>query len=120
MCFCSTTTTSVCVLWSMFGDPSPDPPPVYHVDSHVVLASTLLTPQIPELSFELLVMLHQPTKYVCANKKTKNIKPEPENKGPFNIPVDIEWHTFLGTVAEKIFVNQSDLLITSFRSEEHT
>src|SRR5713226_2851423 len=104
----------------MSGDPSPDPPPVYHVDSHVILALTLLTPQIPEPSFELLVTLYQPTKRVHTNRKTKNVKPEPENKGPFNIPVNIEWHAFLGTMAEKIFVNQSDLLITSFRSEEHT
>ena len=114
MCFCFTMTTSVRVLWLMSGDPSPDPPPVYHVDSHVVLASTSLTPQTPEPSFELLVMLCQPTKCVHANRKTKNVKPKPENKGPFNIPVDIEWHAFLGTVAEKIFVNWSDLLVTSF------
>src|SRR5258708_13070163 len=109
MCFCSTTTTSVHVLWLMSGDPSPDPPPVYHVDSHVVLASTSLTPQTPEPSFELLVMLHQPTKHVHANRKTKNIKPKPENKGQFNIPLNIKSHPFILTLPEKLFFIQPHL-----------
>jgi len=98
----------------MSGDPTSDPPSMYHIDPHVVLALISLTPQTLEPSFELLVTLHQPTKCVHTNRKTKNVNPKPENKGPFNIPVDIKWHTFLGTVAEKIFINQLDLLVTSF------
>ena len=81
----------------------------------MVSALTSLPPQSLEPSFELLLTLIQPSKCVCtANKKTKNLKPKSENKGPFNISFNIEWDTFLGILAEKISVEPSHLPVASF------
>ena len=97
-----------------------DPPPIYQLDESpsppgVVSALTLLPQQPPEPSFELLLTLIQPSKRIrTANKKTKNLKPESESKGPFNISVNTEWDAFLGIIAEKISLEPSHLLVSSF------
>ncbi|KAN0115811.1 hypothetical protein V8E52_006520 [Russula decolorans] len=49
----------------------------------------------------------------AAAPATKNTKPVSEDKGPFNVAVDIEWVPFLGIIAEKLSVQPSDLIITS-------
>jgi len=76
----------------------------------------MLLPQQPlEPFFELLLMLIQPSKHIhTANQKTKNLKPESESKGPFNISVNTEWVAFLGIIAEKISLEPSRLLVSSF------
>jgi len=69
----------------------------------------------PIPTFELLLtIMHPPKRVRTANRKTKTIKATSENKGPFDIPVDAVWATFLGTIAEKLAVQPPDLVITSF------
>src|SRR6266576_2556601 len=43
----------------------------------------------------------------------KNIKPVSEDKGSFNISVEVGWFAFLGIIAEKLAVQPSDLIVTS-------
>ena len=65
-------------------------------------------------TFELLLQLLCPSKRVrTPNRKTKVTKVEPENKGPFEIPVKIEWDAFLGVIVEKLAVQQPDLVMAS-------
>ena len=42
------------------------------------------------------------------------MKPESDNKGPYDVPINIEWDAFLGVVAEKLMVVPSTLVVTSF------
>src|SRR5260370_7366620 len=60
-------------------------------------------------------MLTQPSKSVhTQNRKTKTKKTEPEKRGPFNIPLNIKWNTFLRMMAEEIGVECSDLPVATF------
>src|SRR5216684_4212796 len=100
----------------MSGFPSFDLPPGYQFDASSLLSSlsnvdpvlTLLAPERPETlepTFELLLTLTQPSKSVrTQNRKTKTKKTEPEKRGPFNIPLNIEWNAFLRMMAEEIGV----------------
>jgi hypothetical protein len=36
-----------------------------------------------------------------------------EDKGPFDVSVNIKWITFLGIIAEKLAIQPSDLVVTS-------
>jgi hypothetical protein len=70
---------------------------------------------ITEPSFELLLTLAYPPKRVrTANRKTKNVKSESENKGPYEISVNIGWDAFLRLIAEKLLVVPSSLILSSF------
>src|SRR5712675_1220252 len=97
--------------------PAPNPPPAYQNDSiNFSVAVPTPTSQNPEPTFELLVTLVHPMKRVrTSNRKTKNMKPESENKGPYDISINIGWDTFLGVVAEKLMVVPSTLVVNSFK-----
>ena len=70
---------------------------------------------LTEPTFELLLTLTHLPKCVCTNnRKTKNVKSELENKGPYEISVNIGWDNFLGVITEKLMVVPSSLVITSF------
>ena len=70
---------------------------------------------ITEPSFELLLTLAYPPKRVrTANRKTKNVKSESENKGPYEISVNIGWDAFLRLIAEKLLIVPSLLILSSF------
>ncbi|KAI0279055.1 hypothetical protein BC826DRAFT_1113105 [Russula brevipes] len=85
-----------------------DPCPLYD-PSAPVLTPTSPTPE-PESTFELLITLVHPSKRVrTSNRKTKNAKSESENKGPYDISINTDWSTFLGIMANKLSVQQSDL-----------
>jgi len=84
--------------------PVSDPPPSYQNDSESTSG------------FQLLLMLLYPPKRVCnSNKKTKIMKPESENKGPYGVLINIEWGSFLELVANKLMIEPSGLVITSFK-----
>lgn len=88
-----------------------DPPPAPQNDSSgpPVAISEL------DATFELLISLIHPSKRVrTPNRKTKSIKQEPENKGPFDVAINIGWDEFLSLIAEKLTVVRSTLAITSF------
>jgi hypothetical protein len=69
----------------------------------------------PDPTFELILTVTIPPKRVrTPNRKTKTSKATSESKGPFDVPVTLGWTGFLGTVAEKLAVQVSDLVITSF------
>ena len=118
MCYCDLFFFSVCLLALLMS--VLDPPPIYQLDKSpsppgVVSVLTLLPQQPLEPFFELLLMLIQPSKHICiTNKKTKNLKPKSESKGPFNISVNTEWDAFLGIIAKKISFEPSHLLVSSF------
>jgi hypothetical protein len=125
MCICKHLFEVILFVLSMSDFPSFDIPPGYQFNPSVLSALdpalTFLTPEGPETPetpepiFELLLTLIQPSRNVCtAGRKTKLKKPDPEIKGPYNIPLSIEWDAFLGTLAEKIGVERSDLLVASF------
>jgi len=83
--------------------PAPNPPSSYQNDSEFTS------------SFELLLMLLYPPKRVRnSNKKTKVMKPESENKGPYDVSINIGWGSFLELVANKLMVEPSGLVIASF------
>jgi hypothetical protein len=85
-------------------------PPAQQGDSSAAAPAVAL-----DSTFELLFSLIHPSKCIrTQNRKTKNTKPVSEDKGPFNVAVDIEWVPFLGIIAEKLSVQPSDLTITSF------
>ncbi len=42
------------------------------------------------------------------------MKPESENKGPYDVPVNIGWDAFLDVVAEKLMVVPSSLVVIGF------
>jgi hypothetical protein len=74
----------------------------------VVPAATL------DSTFELLITIMHPSKRVrTPNRKTKNMKPVSEDKGPFNVSVEIGWVAFLDVIAENLVVQRSDLIVTS-------
>jgi hypothetical protein len=70
---------------------------------------------LPSLStFELLItFIHPPKRIRGSNRKTKNTKSVSEDKGPFNVSVDVGWVAFLNIIAEKLAVQSSDLAISS-------
>jgi hypothetical protein len=73
-----------------------------------------VTSQQSESTFELLITIIHPSKRVrTPNRKTKNSKAVSEDKGPFNIPIEVGWADFLDIVAEKLAVRCSDLVIPS-------
>ena len=99
------------LLWSMAEIIAIDPPPAHQNGSSGPLVAD------PELepTFELLITLIHPLKCICTpNKKMKSLKQEPENKGPFNISINIGWDDFLGVIAEKLSVLCTSLAVTSF------
>jgi len=103
------------LLWSMSEIPAPDPPPAYQNDSNSSAIIPARISQNPEPTFELLLTLVYPSKRVCTStKKTKNIKPESENKEPYEVPINIGWDGFLKVVAEKLMVVPSTLVVPSF------
>jgi hypothetical protein len=82
--------------------------------AYMAAAVPLVTSQISDPTFELLITLIHPSKRVrTPNRKTKNSKPVSEDKGPFNIPIEAGWIKFLDIVAEKLTVQPSDLIVTS-------
>jgi hypothetical protein len=85
-------------------------PPAQQGDSSAAAPAVAL-----DSTFELLFSLIHPSKRIrTQTRKTKNTKPVSEDKGPFNVAVDIEWVPFLGIIAEKLSVQPSNLTITSF------
>ena len=65
--------------------------------------------------FELLLTIcHPPKRVRSASRKTKNAKAVSENRGPFEVSVQLGWTTFLHIVAEKLTVQPSDLVVASF------
>jgi len=97
--------------------PACDPIPAYQNGSNgSSVAVPALSSQDSESTFELLLTLIYPSKHVrTGTKRTKNMKPETDNKGPYNIPISTEWVAFLGVIAEKLMVVPSSLVITSFK-----
>ena len=80
----------------------------------VVPTPTSLEPE-PDPTFELLLTLLYSSKHVrTSNWKTKNAKPELENKGPYNILIKTEWDTFLKIITDKLSVEHTDLVFSSF------
>jgi hypothetical protein len=52
--------------------------------------------EISKPTFKLLLTLSYPLKCVStANRKTKNVKLELDNKGPYEVSVNIGWNAFL-------------------------
>ena len=96
--------------------PACDLPPAHQNNSNGSSGAVpALRSQDLESTFELLLTLVYPSKRVCtSSKKTKNTKPESDNKGPYDVPINIEWDAFLGVVAEKLMVVPSTLVVTSF------
>jgi hypothetical protein len=80
----------------------------------VVPTPTSLDPE-PDPTFELLLTLLYSSKRVrTSNQKTKNAKPESENKGPYNISIKTEWDAFLEIITDKLSVEHTDLVFSSF------
>jgi hypothetical protein len=80
----------------------------------VVPTLTSLDPE-PDPTFKLLLTLLYSSKCVCtSNQKTKNVKPKSENKGPYNISIKTEWDTFLKIITDKLSVEHTDLVFSSF------
>ncbi len=103
------------LLWSMSEIPTSDPPPAYQNDSNSSAVIPAWISQNPEPTFELLLTLIYPLKCVCTStKKTKNMKPELENKGPYEVLIDIGWDGFLKVIAEKLTVVPFTLVVPSF------
>ena len=96
--------------------PACDLPPAHQNNSNGSSGAVpALRSQDLESTFELLLTLVYPSKRVrTSSKKTKNMKPESDNKGPYNVPINIEWDAFLRVVAEKLMVVPSTLVVTSF------
>ncbi len=89
-----------------------DPPPAHQNGSS---GPSVADPEL-EPTFELLIMLIHPLKHVCTpNKKTKSLKQELENKGPFDVSINIGWDDFLGVIAKKLSVLHTSLAVTSFK-----
>ena len=104
-------TTRFCARSGMTKVPAPDIPQ----NDLSPFELPALTSEITEPTFELLLTLTHPPKRVRTNnRKTKNVKSESENKGPYEISVNIGWDNFLGVIAEKLMVVPSSLVITSF------
>jgi hypothetical protein len=80
----------------------------------VVPTLTSLDPK-PDPTFELLLTLLYSSKRVrTSNWKTKNAKPKSENKGPYNISIKTEWDAFLEIITNKLSVEHTDLVFSSF------
>src|SRR6266576_550410 len=95
--------------------PAPDPPPAYQNDSNSSAVISARISQNLETTFELLLTLVYPLKHVhTSTKKTKNMKPELENKGPYEVPIDIGWDGFLKVIAKKLTVVPFTLVVPSF------
>jgi hypothetical protein len=94
-----------------------DPTLTYQNDSNGSSGAVpALRPQDSESTFELLLTLIYPSKRVrTLAKKTKNMKPESDNKGPYDIPINTKWDAFLGVITKKLMVVPSSLVITSFK-----
>jgi hypothetical protein len=89
------------------------PPPLYQASSNS--SSSADPAAMPEFTFELLLTLIYAFKHVCTpNRKTRTIKPESENKEPYNISIKTEWDAFLNIIADKLAVGCSNLAILSF------
>src|SRR6266852_3788918 len=105
-----------CVALSMPEIPALDIPPACQNDP-IVSSVAVPAPTSPNSAstFELLLTLIHPSKRVrTSNRKTKNMKPESENKGPYDVPVNIGWDAFLDVVAEKLMVVPSSLVVIGF------
>lgn len=90
-----------------------DPCPVYDPLGSV-FTPTSPSPE-PESIFELLLTLVRPSKLIrTSNRKTKNAKSQSENKGPYDVSIKTDWNSFLGIVADKLSVQQTDLVVSSF------
>lgn len=88
-----------------------DSPPAYQTDLN---DRSVVTPE-PIPTFELLItLIHSPKRVCTKNRKMKNLKPESENKGPFDISVYIGWDSFLNFLAAKLSVERAGLAIASF------
>ena len=80
----------------------------------VVPTPTSLDPE-PDPTFELLLTLLYPSKHVhTSNRKTKNAKPESENKGLYDILIKTGWDAFLEIITNKLSVEHTDLVFSSF------
>ena len=98
--------------------PACDLPPAHQNNSNGSSGAVpALRSQDLESTFELLLTLVYPLKTRSHShlKKTKNMKPESDNKGPYDVPINIEWDAFLGVVARKSsWSYPSTLVVTSF------
>lgn len=80
-----------------------------------LISPTPETPETPEPTFELLLTLVHPSKRPrTSNRRPRNLKPESESIGPFDVAVNIGWDAFLGMVAEKTCIQRSGLPVTTF------
>jgi len=80
----------------------------------VVPTPTSLDPKLDPI-FELLLTLLYSSKRICtSNWKTKNVKPELKNKGPYNISIKTEWDAFLEIITNKLSVEHTNLVFSSF------
>jgi hypothetical protein len=80
----------------------------------VVPTPTSLDPN-PDPTFELLLTLLYPLKHIhTSNQKTKNAKPKLENKRPYNISIKTKWDAFLKIITDKLSVEHTDLVFSSF------
>jgi hypothetical protein len=116
-CSCTVVCSFYAALLQLMSEtPAHDPTLAYQNDSNGSSGAVpALRPQDSESTFELLLTLIYPSKCVCTSaKKTKNMKPESDNKGPYDIPINTKWDAFLGVIAEKLMVVPSSLVVTSF------
>jgi hypothetical protein len=80
----------------------------------VVPTLTSLDPE-PDPTFKLLLTLLYSLKHIrTSNWKTKNAKPELENKGPYNISIKTKWDAFLEIITDKLSVKHTNLVFSSF------
>jgi len=97
--------------------PAPEPGPGLPLDYHDSKSSSVseMMPQSLDTTFKLLLTLIHPSKCIrTSNRKTKNMKLESENKGPYDVTINIKWDMFLGFVADKLMVRSSSLAISTF------
>ena len=111
-CACCASTVLCCGLMSKI--PALNLPPAYQNNSNGASVEVHAISQSLGSMFELLTLIH-PLKCVCTPyQKTKNMKPNSENKGPYDISINIGWDAFLQVVAKNLMVVPSSLIVTSF------
>ena len=116
---CGASLFHTALLWLMTETLAPNLPPAYQDDSNDPPIAVLAVPEVISLDLEptfelLLTVVYPPKRVRTANRKTKNLKPESENKGPYDVPINITWDAFLGVIAEKLMVGPSSLTVSSF------
>jgi len=86
------------------------------LDAVAVVPTPISLDPKPNPTFELLLTLLYPSKHVhTSNWKTKNARPELENKGLYDISTKTGWDTFLKIIINKLSVEHTDLVFSSFK-----